>query len=165
MSGSAPVTFEVRYGQAGVRRAVRALWNSRYRKAWWTSIGVAAALAAAALATRELPWYLAIPLTAVILHAAYLGWTRDRVMKLMAQQLERAQPPVFRYRLDDAGLAESSAAGDAASPWSSFAALREADGFLFILRAPLEGGMFIALPAEQVPDAARALLRTRLPPG
>jgi hypothetical protein len=158
------VTFEVTHSEAGVRRAVRVLWSSRYRKAWWTSMGVAVALMTAALATRELPWYLAIPLTAVILHAAFLAWNRDRVMALMAQQLERAQPPVFRYRLDDAGLAESSAVGDATLPWSSFAALREADGFLFILRAPLEGGMFIALPAEQVPEAARALLRERLAP-
>jgi hypothetical protein len=158
------VAFEVTHSAAGVRRAVRALWNSRYRKAWWTSMAVAVVLMTTALATRELPWYLAIPLTAVILHAAFLAWHRDRVMAAMAEHLERVQPPVFRYRVGADGLAESSAAGSAELPWTAFAALREREGFLFLLRAPLDGGLFIALPADQVPEAARAVLRAHVAP-
>ena len=160
---SAAVEFAVTHTEASAGRAVRALWNSRNRRAWWTSMAVAVALMTVALATRELPWYLAIPLTAVILHAAFLAWHRDHVLGVMKKELQRAQPPVFRYRLDDAGVAEESAVGRAELPWSAFAGLRELDGFLFLLRTPLASGLFIALPAAEVPQAAQAVLRERLP--
>lgn len=160
---SAAVEFEVTHTEAGVRRAVRALWNSRNRRAWWTSMVVAVALMTVALATRDLPWYLAVPLTAVVLHAAFLSWHRDHVLGIAKKELQRAQPPVFRYRLDDAGVAEESPVGRTELPWSAFSGVRELDGFVFLLRTPLASGLFIALPAGQVPEAAQGVLRERLP--
>jgi hypothetical protein len=159
------VEFEVRHTDDSARRATLALWNARNRKSMWTSFAVAVVAMTVALVTRDLPWYLAIVLTAAILHAAFLGWHRDHVVKLASSELARAQPPVFRYRLDDAGLAEASPVGSIELPWSSFAALRTADGFLYLLRSPLSSGLFVALPVEQVPERAQALLRERLPPG
>lgn len=159
------VAFEVHHTEDGVRHAASELWDARYRKAWLTSMGVAVVLMTVAFATRELPWYLAVPLTAVILHAAFLRWNRDRVMDAMAGALRRAEPPVFRYRLDAPGLAESSAIGNAELPWDAFAQLREGRDFVFLLRAPLETGMFIAFPRAQLPSDALAVLRTHVPPG
>jgi hypothetical protein len=159
------VEFEVRHTEAGVRRATRALWNARHRKSMWTSFAVAVVAMTVALVTRDLPWYLAIVLTAAILHAAFLGWHRDHVLKLASSELARAQPPVFRYRFDDAGFAETSPVGKVELPWSSFAALRAADGYLYLLRSPLSSGLFVALPVDQVPEATQTLLRERLPPG
>ena len=98
-----------------------------------------------------------------MIHAALLGWSRDRVMAVMAQSLQRTEPPVFRYRLDEAGVAESSAMGTVQLPWSSFGALREGREFVFLLRAPLDGGMFIAFPREQLPAPALAALRAHVP--
>jgi len=156
-----PTSFEIRYSDAEIADASRALarhwlrtWLSwRLVTAWIVNvIGVACTVA---FGMRGIVLYILIGLAVVF--AIYWPLNYALRLHLNPRYLRRGFQPSARLYFDALEFRMTANGHTAKFPWSRFREIREVPGF-FLLGLGL--GNAIPLPRDQVPPTAQALLRS-----
>jgi hypothetical protein len=113
--------------------------------------------------TASLGWpWVAVAACALTL-AAGLDVLREQQIATALALLEAIGPQGLRYRVDGAGMAESSVLSEVHMPWTSFTGRRELAGYLVLERVPARAGLIVALPLDQVPAEARLAIEAQVP--
>jgi hypothetical protein len=156
------VEFEITYTPDRVEAAYRRFWAKRFGVPYRILLGLLVALLVVALGMGSLPGYLLAAICVVVVIAALMRSTRESTVKLALELLDSLRPPKVRFRVDEVGITECSSLGQIHLTWPAFAGYVELEDFLLALRRPPDAGLFIALPTDQLPEAARTLIRERM---
>lgn len=159
------IEFSIGHSEETVQAAYRAYWKYRYRGLLIGAKVVLTGLFVPVILYRgDVHWSLYCLITAVLLFILMLYSIRDSALKMALEQFRLIDPPAFRYRLSEVGVYEKSAICRCELQWHAFAGYLELPGFFALVRAPADGGQFIAFPTDQLPEDAARFFRERLQP-
>lgn len=156
------IEFSITHSEESVRQAYRSYWQHHYGTPYRVSMVLAVIALVFVFGLQEVHWSLYAVLVVLVLFAAMLIAMRDTAVKMALQQYRLLKRPDLHYRLSDVGLWEKSGIGACELHWNVFEHCLETRGFLYIVRKPQDAGQFLAFPAEQVPEEARAFIRGKL---
>ncbi len=159
------IEFSIEHDEKSVGEAYRQFWKHRYGSLRTGACVLLTVLFIPFFGLAGQPhWTLYCLVTGTVLFIFLLYTMRDSAVRMALDQFRLIEPPVFRYRLSEAGLYEKSAICHCELYWHAFAGYLELPGFFTILRKPADAGQFIAFPTGQLPEEARQFFRERLQP-
>jgi hypothetical protein len=156
------IEFEIRHRADTLRRVYTEWWRRRYARAYWISFFIAVAAFLFMLLLRRAAWPLVALATLASAYAGFLTVLLDTAIGLALKRLEILGEAPLRFRLDEAGIRESSRIGESQVKWSGFDSVVRQRDALILVRKPRESQTFVVFPLDQVPPEAQAFIEDRL---